>query len=172
MFKVFKYSIFAGVFLTLVGCGTKIEILPKIVESSKDQHIIYAKFDSNKTYMKKYLPSNVIIKDDAPISVEYSFANNATNSDIGGDAINIILPLGLFGIPTNSKSLQMGARLRFFNKDNELVLNSICSIDKPKNIYSGTNLTKLRKLCIPEIKQNLQNQINLKFNKGEFNAFK
>lgn len=172
MFKVIKYSIFTGVFLTLVGCGAKIEILPEIVESSKDQHIIYAKFDSNKTYMKKYLPSNVIIKDDAPISVEYSFANNSTNSDIGGDAINIILPLGLFGIPTNSKSLQMGARLRFFNNDNELVLNSICSIDKPKNIYSGTNLTKLRKLCIPEIKQNLQNQINLKFNKGEFNAFK
>jgi hypothetical protein len=172
MFKVIKYSIFTGVFLTLVGCGTKIEILPEIVEYSKDQHIIYAKFDSNKTYMKKYLPSNVIIKDDAPINVEYSFVNNATNYDIGGDAINIILPLGLFGIPTNSKSLQMGARLRFFNKDNELVLNSICSIDKPKNIYSGTNLTKLRKLCIPEIKQNLQNQINLKFNKGEFNAFK
>lgn len=172
MFKVIKYSIFAGVFLTLVGCGTKIEILPEIVESSKDQHIIYAKFDSNKTYMKKYLPSNVIIKDDAPISVEYSFANNATNSDIGGDAINIILPLGLFGIPTNSKSLQMGARLKFFNRNFNLVLNSICSINKPKNIYSGTNLTKLRKLCIPEIKQNLQNQINLKFNKGEFNAFK
>ena len=172
MFKVFKYSIFAGVFLTLAGCGTKIEILPEIVKSSKDQHIIYAKFDSNKTYMKKYLPSNVIIKDDAPISVEYSFANNATNSDIGGDAINIILPLGLFGIPTNSKSLQMGARLKFFNRNFNLVLNSICSINKPKNIYSGTNLTKLRKLCIPEIKQNLQNQINLKFNKGEFNAFK
>ena len=172
MFKVFKYSIFAGVFLTLAGCGTKIEILPEIVETSKDQHIIYAKFDSNKTYMKKYLPSNVIIKDDAPISVEYSFANNATNSDIGGDAINIILPLGLFGIPTNSKSLQMGARLKFFNRNFNLVLNSICSINKPKNIYSGTNLTKLRKLCIPEIKQNLQNQINLKFNKGEFNAFK
>lgn len=172
MFKVIKYSIFAGVFLTLAGCGTKIEILPEIVESSKDQHIIYAKFDSNKTYMKKYLPSNVIIKDDAPISVEYSFANNTTNSDIGGDAINIILPLGLFGIPTNSKSLQMGARLKFFNRNFNLVLNSICSINKPKNIYSGTNLTKLRKLCIPEIKQNLQNQINLKFNKGEFNAFK
>lgn len=172
MFKVIKYSIFAGVFLTLAGCGTKIEILPEIVESSKDQHIIYAKFDSNKTYMKKYLPSNVIIKDDALISVEYSFANNATNSDIGGDAINIILPLGLFGIPTNSKSLQMGARLKFFNRNFNLVLNSICSINKPKNIYSGTNLTKLRKLCIPEIKQNLQNQINLKFNKGEFNAFK
>lgn len=172
MFKVFKYSIFTGVFLTLAGCGTKIEILPEIVESSKDQHIIYAKFDSNKTYMKKYLPSNVIIKDDAPISVEYSFANNTTNSDIGGDAINIILPLGLFGIPTNSKSLQMGARLKFFNRNFNLVLNSICSINKPKNIYSGTNLTKLRKLCIPEIKQNLQNQINLKFNKGEFNAFK
>lgn len=172
MFKVIKYSIFAGVFLTLAGCGTKIEILPEIVESSKDQHIIYAKFDSNKTYMKKYLPSNVIIKDDAPISVEYSFANNATNSDIGGDAINIILPLGLFGIPTNSKSLQMGARLKFFNRNFNLALNSICSINKPKNIYSGTNLTKLRKLCIPEIKQNLQNQINLKFNKGEFNAFK
>lgn len=158
--------------MTLAGCGTKIEILPEIVESSKDQHIIYAKFDSNKTYMKKYLPSNVIIKDDALISVEYSFANNATNSDIGGDAINIILPLGLFGIPTNSKSLQMGARLKFFNRNFNLVLNSICSINKPKNIYSGTNLTKLRKLCIPEIKQNLQNQINLKFNKGEFNAFK
>lgn len=172
MFKVFKYSIFAGVFLTLAECGTKIEILPEIVETSKDQHIIYAKFDSNKTYMKKYLPSNVIIKDDAPISVEYSFANNTTNSDIGGDTINIILPLGLFGIPTNSKSLQMGARLKFFNRNFNLVLNSICSINKPKNIYSGTNLTKLRKLCIPEIKQNLQNQINLKFNKGEFNAFK
>ena len=91
---------------------------------------------------------------------------------MGGDAINIILPIGLFGIPTNNKTLQMEARLRFFDKDKELVLNSICSINKPKNIYSRTNLTKLRKLCIPEITQNLQNQINLKFNKGEFNAFK
>ena len=168
MFKFFKCFILAEVALVLVGCGAKIEVLPTIADVNKDQHIIYAKFDSNKTYMKKYLPSNIVITDDSPISVEYSFTNNVTVSNMGGDAINIILPIGLFGIPTNNKTLQMEARLRFFDKDKELVLNSICSI----NIYSRTNLTKLRKLCIPEITQNLQNQINLKFNKGEFNAFK
>ena len=172
MFKFFKCFILAEVALVLVGCGAKIEVLPTIADVNKDQHIIYAKFDSNKTYMKKYLPSNIVITDDSPISVEYSFTHNVTVSNMGGDAINIILPIGLFGIPTNNKTLQMEARLRFFDKDKELVLNSICSINKPKNIYSRTNLTKLRKLCIPEITQNLQNQINLKFNKGEFNAFK
>ena len=104
MFKFFKCFILAEVALVLVGCGAKIEVLPTIADVNKDQHIIYAKFDSNKTYMKKYLPSNIVITDDSPISVEYSFTNNVTVSNMGGDAINIILPIGLFGIPTNNKT--------------------------------------------------------------------
>ena len=131
MFKFFKCFILAEVALVLVGCGAKIEVLPTIADVNKDQHIIYAKFDSNKTYMKKYLPSNIVITDDSPISVEYSFTNNVTVSNTGGDAINIILPIGLFGIPTNNKTLQMEARLRFFDKDKQYSIFLISIIIRP-----------------------------------------
>ena len=156
MFKVIKYSIFVGVFLTLAGCGTKIEILPEIVETSKDQHIIYAKFDSNKTYMKKYLPSNVIIKDDAPISVEYNFTNIKTG--------NITIEHNL--------TLEMKADLKFFNNNKEINITSFCNTYKHASVFSYSNYTKFRKVCIPEIQKNLQKQINIKFEKGEFNVFK
>ena len=180
MFKAFKYSILAGVALALVGCGTKIEVLPTIEETSKDQHIIYAKFDSNKTYMKKYLPSNVVIKDDAPISVEYSFANNATKSSVNdtnwaklGDVF--IGPLGFLiggSVTAGQKSLYLGAQLKFFNQTNEIVFASLCKIAKSESGFSSSNLTELRGQCIPKIQQNLKDQINLKFNKGDFNVFK
>lgn len=180
MFKVFKYSIFAGVFLTLAGCGTKIEILPEIVESSKNQHIIYAKFDSNKTYMKKYLPSNVIIKDDAPISVEYSFVNNTTKSSINDTnwaqfGNTFIGPLGFLiggSVTAGQKSLYLGAQLKFYNKANEIILASLCKIAKSESGFSSSNLTELREQCIPRIQQNLNDQINLKFSKGDFDVFK
>ena len=70
MFKFFNCFILTVIILALTGCTkATVKVTPSIEKQSFNEQIIYAKFDSNKTYMKKYLPSNVIIKDDAPINV-------------------------------------------------------------------------------------------------------
>ena len=174
MFKVIKYSIFAGVFLVLTGCTkATVKVTPSIEKKSFNEQIIYAKFDSNKTYMKKYLPSNIIIKDDAPISVEYYFVNNVAQASAEMDfAHQLFNPFAIFGASIGDKTLQLGASLRFFNENKQLVIAALCNSNQDRNVFSQGNLTKLRKLCIPEIQKNLQQQINIKFEKGEFNVFK
>lgn len=174
MFKAFKYSILAGVALALVGCTkATVEVVPNIEKQSFNKNIIYAKFDSNKTYMKKYLPSNVVITDDAPISVEYYFANNAAQAGTEMDfAHQLFNPFAIFGASVGNKTLQLGASLRFFNQNERLVVTALCNSNQDRNVFSQGSLTKLRKLCIPEIQKNLEQQINLKFEKGEFNVFK
>ncbi len=174
MFKFFNCFILTIIILALTGCTkTTVKVTPSIEKQSFNEQIIYAKFDSNKTYMKKYLPNNIIVKDDAPINVEYYFVNNVAQASAEMDfAHQLFNPFAIFGASIGDKTLQLGASLRFFNENGQLVITTLCNSNQDRNVFSQGNLTKLRKLCIPEIQKNLQQQINIKFEKGEFNVFK
>ena len=169
--NIYKGTILVLLFL-FAGCASKVEILPKISENKVQNYEIHASFDNNKTYMRKYLPANVIVQNDAPLFVDYHFIDNVMNGDTKADVLHLYNPLTIIGFPVGSNSLQIGANLRFFNNSDEIKFSAVCVAKQARNLFSNANTTELRKKCIPQLQKNLQMQINQKFKQGEFNVFK
>ena len=120
--------------------------------------------------MKKYLPENINLDENSTISLIYSFSDNSKVGD-GVDGLNLFNPLVLVGFPLSSSNLSISANMKFFNENNELNFSSVCVSKHTRTLFSNTNLTELRKMCIKELKENLRKQINISINKGEFNVF-
>ena len=95
--------------------------------------------------MRKYLPANVIVQNDAPLFVDYHFIDNVMNGDTKADVLHLYNPLTIIGFPVGSNSLQIGANLRFFNNSDEIKFSAVCVAKQARNLFSNANTTELRK---------------------------
>ena len=165
-----KILAFLFCLIFLAGCGTKTQIAPNLENSATNSHQIRAKFVSQKEYMKKYLPQNITLDENAEISVIYEFADNSKSSS--WDGASLFNPLIFFGFPSGNNNLTIVGNLKFFNDKNEIKFSSACIASKSRSLFSNADFTALRKTCATQLAKNLEKQINLSFEKGEFNAFK
>lgn len=156
--------------LVFISCSQIEQILPKIPDEQVENTPIKVKFTSPKTYMKKYLPENIVLDENSSISLIYEFSDNSKVGS-GLDGLNIFNPLVLVGFPLSGNSLTISANMKFFKDEKEINFSSVCVSKHTRTLFSNTNLTELRKMCAKELKENLQKQINISINKGEFNVF-
>ena len=165
-----KYALVILALYFCISCSQIQQVLPRVENEQIENKIIKVKFASQKEYMKKYLPENINLDENSTISLIYSFSDNSKVGD-GVDGLNLFNPLVLVGFPLSSSNLSISANMKFFNENNELNFSSVCVSKHTRTLFSNTNLTELRKMCIKELKENLRKQINISINKGEFNVF-
>ena len=165
--SILFFGLCAGVLFS--GCGTKTQIAPNLENFVTNSHRIYAKFASQKDYMKKYLPKNISLNENAKISVIYEFADNAKSSS--WDEANLFNPLALVGFPSGNNNLTIAGNLKFYNDKTELKFSSVCVASKSRSLFSDADFTELRKIRAQQLAENLEKQINLSFEKGEFDVF-
>lgn len=143
----------------LIGCGTRMEIVPEITRIDNiDYHISGEIIYEGNT---EYLPSVLIHKPgtESEISFKYTHEEIYGQYDIP-DVVAFINPLTIVGFPTGENKLTVVGRLVVL-KDKEVKksYSAYCILEKTQSLFASETYSELRKKGLIEVKNNIDQQL-------------